>query len=114
MMRIQLPRHRYDKISSNTLNLFMNGAKLRLCIRLYIFLKIRKTNFIEIFEFPIFLSLLLNGVISKMNQFIIQVFQSILFACCSYISLLVPIAFYESIYTSYEDIAADIKFTLVI
>ena len=114
MMRIQLPRHRNDKISSNTLNLFMNGAKLRLCIRLYIFLKIRKTNFIKILEFTIFLSLLLDGVISKMNQFIIQIFQSILFACCSYISLLVPITFYESIHTSYEDITADIKFTLVV
>lgn len=66
-MRIQLPRDWYDQICRNILNLFIYCAKLLLSIRLYIFLKIRKANLIEIFEFSIFLSFLLYGIIRKMD-----------------------------------------------
>lgn len=92
----------------------MNSTKFDLRIRFYIFLKIRKANLIKILKLSIFFSFFLYGVICKMNQFIVQVLQSILFARCTHITLLIPVPFDESIDTRYENIAAYIKFTLIV
>lgn len=92
----------------------MNCTKFYFCIRFYISFKIRKANFIEILKFPILLSFFLYSIICEMDQFIIQILQSILFARCTHIPLLIPISFNETINASDEDVTTNIEFALIV
>lgn len=49
-----------------------------------------------------------------MYQFIVQVFQGVLFAGGSDVALLVPVSLDESVDAGDQDVASDVKFALVV
>ena len=56
----------------------------------------------------------MNGVISEVDIFVFQIFQSKLLARSTQISIFVPIAFDDTIDRCNQNVATNIKFTLVI
>lgn len=81
---------------------------------LNIFLEIVKRYFVAALKFTIFLSLFLYGIVCEMNELIVEVLERKLFACCADIPIIIPVTLYITIYTCYEDIASDVKFSSLV
>lgn len=49
-----------------------------------------------------------------MDEFVLNVFETVLFACGSDITLLIPVAFDDAVDCGDEDVAADVELALVV
>lgn len=114
MVGVELVSDCFDEVGCYGLNALVDGCEFDFCGAFDIFLKFLNGDFVVIFKLAIFLPFLLNSVVGEVDQFVIQVFQVVLLAGGSHVTLLVPVSFDAPVDAGDQHIASNIKFPFVV
>lgn len=80
---------------------------------LEVLIKVRVGDLVTVLEFPVVISLFLDGIIGEMDVLVVKVLEVKLFACGSQVSILVPVGLCNPICSCHKHEAADIELSLV-